>query len=105
MNDREGCPDHERKYGYGFGAPGYRAPPLGSSNSQNCRDQGPGVGNPDPENEIRYIESPIYRAIDACDADPDVSLIKKSCASRQHHRAGYHNRKVPTLTGAKHRPE
>src|SRR5262249_8245490 len=104
MNDREQRADQERENRDGLRASGYWPPPLGSRDSEDCRDQRSGVGDADPEYEIRYIEGPVDRAVDAGDSDPYIGLVKKSCAGGQHHRARYRNRKVPTLTGAKDRP-
>ena len=68
-----GC--HDSKDRHGFSAAGDGGSPGGPEKEENRRDQGPGMGNPDPENELDQIDSPHDRMHQACIAHARQDLI------------------------------
>ena len=53
-----------------LGEPVDRRPPLLLHQQQDRRDQGPGVADPDPPDEVDDREAPHHRAVQTPDADP-----------------------------------
>ena len=51
---------------------------------QDRRDQGAGMSDPDPPNEISYREAPCHRNIDAPNADPEIQKFSDR-VHEQHH--------------------
>ncbi len=63
VNKGEKSSNADCKNGHGFGSPGNGISPSSPEKMENGRDQGPGVGNSHPEDEIDQVGPPGHRIV------------------------------------------
>ena len=76
MDDREQRADHQREYRDDFRATRHRPAPPCVHEAQNRGDERARVTDADPEHEVRDVEGPVHRHVDAGETEPHVHLVE-----------------------------
>ena len=93
MNKRKKTRSTDRENRHGFGGPGNGISPARPEQVQNGGDQGPRVGDTDPEHEIDQIGSPGHRVVLSAHADTRQYLINPAAGTEKHPQ-----KRIPTVT-------
>ena len=88
VDQREQARGHDREDRHGLGGPVDGGAPALAEEVENRRDEGSGVPDADPEDEVRDIDAPADRVVDPEDPDPLLHLVSHDDRHRENERCG-----------------